>query len=161
MAIQAGTAVPTATLTVVDGSGTSQVSSTDFFSGKKVVVFGVPGAFTPTCSEKHLPGFIEHLGALQAKGVDTVACITVNDPFVVDAWLKDQNAEGVVMIADGSADYVKALGVDFDMSARGFGVRSARFAMIVDNGTVTHIGVEEATKDHDVSSATAILAVIG
>lgn len=161
MPLQTGDTLPSATLTVVGDNGPESISTADFFNDKTVVVFGVPGAFTPTCSEKHLPGFIEYADALRAKGADTVACITVNDPFVVTAWANAQAVKGVTMLADGSADYVKALGMSLDMSERGFGIRSARFALIAKNGVISYIAQEPTPKDHTVSAATTILEQLG
>jgi peroxiredoxin len=126
--------------------------------GKKIVIFGLPGAFTPTCSAKHLPGYVQHYDALKAKGVSEIWCLATNDAFVMAAWGRDQKAGGKVrMLADGSVAYTKALGLELDLTARGMGVRTNRFAMIVDNGVVKHVAVEEPGK-FEVSSAEAILA---
>jgi len=160
MPIKIGDTVPTASLTQLGADGPEALSTADLFSGKTVIVFGVPGAFTPTCSEAHLPGFLAQLDALKAKGVDTVACITVNDPFVVTAWAKAQGVNGITMLCDGNADYVSELGMDIDMSARGFGIRSSRFAMIVKDGTVAHVAQEAIPKDHGISSADAMLVAL-
>jgi len=160
MSIQVGEPLPSGALTQVSATGASTTSSEDLFSGKKVVLFGIPGAFTPTCSEAHLPGFIENYDAIMAKGVDTVACITVNDPFVVAAWAAAKEVEHIMMLADGNADYITALGMNVDMSARGFGVRSARFAMIVENGEAIYVAREDVPKNHDVSSAHSVLAFL-
>jgi len=157
MAIKLGDTLPSAEFTVVTDSGTENLSSEAIFDNKTVVLFGVPGAFTPTCSEAHLPGYIEHYPALVSAGVDTVACITVNDPFVVSAWMKAQQVKNVMMLADGNADFVSALGMDVDMTARGFGKRSARFAMIVKNGIAQYVAREEVPRDHGVTAAKAIL----
>ena len=127
------------------------------FSGKKVVLFAVPGAFTPTCSAKHLPGFVEQADAIRAKGVDTIACVAVNDVFVMDAWGKNQNAaDKVQMLADGSADFARALDVELDLVGRGLGVRSRRYSMIVEDGTVTQLNLEEGG-GYEVSDAGTIL----
>jgi len=132
----------------------------DLAKGKKIVIFGLPGAFTPTCSAQHLPGYIQHFDDLQAKGVDEIWCMSVNDGFVMAAWGREQNAGGKVrMMADGSADYAKKLGLEFDLVAKGMGMRCQRFAMVVDDGVVKHIAVENGGK-LDVSSAEAILAVL-
>lgn len=126
--------------------------------GRKIVIFGVPGAFTPTCSMKHLPGYIEHYEALKSKGVDEILCMAVNDAFVMAAWGRDQRAIGKVrMLGDGSAEYAKKLGLDRDLSGGGMGTRSRRFAMIVDDGIVQYIGVEESGK-FEVSNVEAVLA---
>jgi peroxiredoxin len=135
-----------------------EVDVLEAVKGKKVVIFGLPGAFTPTCSAKHVPGYVQHHDALKAKGVAEVWCLATNDAFVMAAWGRDQKAAGKVrMMADGSAVYTKALGLELDLTARGMGVRTNRFAMIVDNGVVQHIAVEAPGK-FEVSSAEAILA---
>jgi peroxiredoxin len=121
------------------------------------VLFALPGAFTPTCSAAHLPGFVANADKLKAKGVDEIVCLAVNDVFVMDAWGKAQNADEIHMVADGSADFAKAVGLELDLTARGMGVRSQRYAMIVDDGTVTALALDEAGK-LDVSSAEAIMA---
>jgi peroxiredoxin (alkyl hydroperoxide reductase subunit C) len=140
--------------------GPAPVTSADLFGGKKVVLFAVPGAFTPTCSAKHLPGFVGNADAIKAKGVDTVACLSVNDPFVMGAWGKDQNVgSNVMMLADGAAAFNTAMGLDWDLSAKGLGVRSQRYVMVIDDGTVTHLAVEEAGA-FDVSSAESVLSVL-
>lgn len=133
------------------------MSTDDLFAGKKVVLVSVPGAFTPTCSMNHLPGFVEQAEALRGKGVDTIACMAVNDVFVMDAWGKDRGVgDDVVMLADGNGDYAKALGLEFDGSAFGMGTRGQRFAIVVDDGVATHVGVE-APGQFEVSKAEAIL----
>lgn len=158
MAIKVGDTIPSMKLMMATPDGPKETSTDDVFKGKKVVLFAVPGAFTPTCSAKHLPGFVQHADALKAKGVDTVACIAVNDAFVLGAWAKDQGADGkVVMLADGSGAFTKALGLELDLVSRGMGVRSQRYALIADNAKVTHIGVEEPG-GFDVSRAEAVLA---
>jgi peroxiredoxin len=126
--------------------------------GKKIVIFGLPGAYTPTCSAKHVPGYVQNFDALKAKGVNEIWCLATNDAFVMAAWGRDQNVGGKVrMLADGSVNYTKALGLELDLTARGMGVRTNRFAMIVDNGVVKHVAVEGPGK-FEVSSAEAILA---
>lgn len=126
--------------------------------GKKIVIFGLPGAYTPTCSAKHVPGYVQNCDALKAKGVNEIWCLATNDAFVMAAWGRDQNVDGKVrMLADGSVNYTKALGLELDLTARGMGVRTNRFAMIVDNGVVKHVAVEGPGK-FEVSSAEAILA---
>ena len=130
----------------------------DLVKGKKIVIFGLPGAFTPTCSLKHLPGYVEHAAELKAKGVDEVWCIAVNDHFVMAAWGREQQAAGKVrMMADGSAAYVKSLGLDRDLTPNGMGIRSQRFAMIVDDGVVQYLGIEASGK-FEVSNVEAVLA---
>jgi peroxiredoxin len=160
MAIKVGEKIPSVTLQHKNADGVQSVSTDDFFKGKKVVIFAVPGAFTPTCSAKHLPGFVKNADAIKAKGVNEIACVAVNDAFVMDAWGKDQKADGkVTMLADGSAKLAKALGLDLDLTERGLGVRSQRYAMVVDNGTVKLLNVEEAGA-FDKSSAETILAAL-
>jgi peroxiredoxin len=130
----------------------------DLVKGKKIVIFGLPGAFTPTCSAQHLPGYIENFEPLQAKGVDEIWCLAVNDAFVMAAWGREQKAGGKVrMMADGSADYTRKLGLEFDLTAKGMGLRCQRFAMVVDDGVVKHLAVEAGGK-FEVSSAEAVLA---
>jgi len=159
MAISVGSKVPSATLQKKTAEGVQQVSTDDLFKGRKVVVFAVPGAFTPTCSAKHLPGYVQNAAALKGKGVDTIACISVNDAFVMEAWGKDQKAEGKVeMLADGSAAFAKALGLDLDLTARGMGVRAKRFAMIVEDGTVKQLLVEPNPGELVESSAENVLS---
>jgi peroxiredoxin (alkyl hydroperoxide reductase subunit C) len=141
-------------------SGPADISSDELFAGKKVVLFALPGAFTPTCSAKHLPGFVQQAEAIKAKGVDTIACLSVNDAFVMGAWGKDQGvSDKVLMLADGSADLTKALGLELDLNSRGFGLRSQRYAMIVDDGVVTAVNVEQGGA-FEVSSAEAILEAL-
>ena len=165
MTIQPGQALPQGQLsefieTETEGCalGPNNFSLPEVTRGKKIVIFGVPGAFTPTCSAKHLPGFIEQASAFKAKGVDEIWCLAVNDPFVMGAWGRDQKAGGKVrMMADGSADYTRKLGLELDLTARGLGMRCQRFAMIVDDGVVKHLAVEAPGK-FEVSSAEAVLA---
>lgn len=158
MTIQTGDKLPDATFVKVTESGPEQVSTADYFKGRRVALFSVPGAFTPTCSAKHLPGFVQNADALKAKGVDTIACTAANDVFVMNAWGKDQKCgDKVVMLADGSADFAKAMGLDLDLNARGMGHRSSRYSMIVDNGTITKLNVEEAGA-FEVSSAEHMLS---
>jgi len=157
MTIKVGDKMPAGTLTLVTNDGPQKVSAEEFFKGKKVVLFSVPGAFTPTCDAKHLPGFVEKAGDLRAKGVNTVACIAVNDAFVMKAWGKSQSCDGKVqMIADGNAEYTKALGLEMDASGFGMGTRGQRFALIVDNGVVKSVNVEEKG-EFKVSSAEHVL----
>ncbi|MEK9646312.1 MAG: peroxiredoxin [Alphaproteobacteria bacterium] len=158
MAIGVGEKVPSGTLTKMGPEGPQPVSTDELFGGKKVVLFAVPGAFTPTCSAKHLPGFVEKAAEIKAKGVDTIACLSVNDPFVMGAWGKDQNVgDKVEMLADGSAKYTQELGTVLDLTERGLGVRSSRYSMIVDDGTVTQINLEEGGA-FEVSDADTILS---
>jgi peroxiredoxin (alkyl hydroperoxide reductase subunit C) len=144
MTIKVGDKIPSVTLNVMTEDGPDAVETNDFFAGKKVAIFGVPGAFTPTCSAKHLPGFVANADALKAKGIDAIACLSVNDPFVMGAWGKDQNVgDAVSMLADGSANFTKATGLELDLTARGLGVRCQRFAMVVDDGTVSSLHIDE------------------
>ena len=160
MTIKVGDKVPSAKLKVMTAEGIKEIATDDFFKGKKVVLFAVPGAFTPTCSAKHVPGFVQHAAALSDKGVDTIACLSVNDAFVMGAWGKDQKADGkVVMLADGNGDFTRAVGLELDATANGLGKRSKRYAMIVDNGVVTTLNVE-APGAFEVSSAEAILKAL-
>jgi glutaredoxin/glutathione-dependent peroxiredoxin len=158
MTIQVGDSIPSAKLMQGTAEGPKEISTEELFGGKTVVLFGVPGAFTPTCSAKHLPGYVQNYDALKAKGVDTVACMAVNDAFVMGAWGKDQGVgDKVMMLADGSADFTKKLGLELDLVARGLGVRSQRFVLVAKDGKVTHVAVE-APGAFEVSKAETILA---
>ena len=157
MTLNAGDSIPEMTLTLVDEEGPKPVSTQDFFGGKTVVLFAVPGAFTPTCSARHLPGFKDHAADFKAKGVDVVACISVNDYFVMKAWAKDQGIDQeVVMLADGNGDFAKAVGLQLDGSGFGMGPRSQRYAMIVKDGKVEQLFVE-GKGEFKVSSAEYVL----
>ncbi len=158
--IKTGDAIPTMKLSAATAEGPKEMSTADVFAGKKVVLFATPGAFTPTCSVRHVPGFLQNMDALKAKGVDTVACTAVNDVFVMDAWRKELGVDDrILMLADGSGVLAKALGLELDLTARGLGIRSQRYAMVVEDGKVTHLGVE-APGDFDVSKAESVLAVL-
>ena len=160
MTIKIGDRLPDAKLVKVTPDGPDQVSTGDFFAGRRVALFSVPGAFTPTCSAKHLPGFVEQAQAFHDKGVDEIACTAVNDAFVLDAWAKAGNAGGkVTMLADGNAEFAKATGLDMDSSAYGMGIRSKRYAMLVNDGVVEALHVE-APGEFKVSSAEHLLASI-
>lgn len=159
MTIQVGDKVPTANFKVMGAEGPQDMSSDDVFAGKKVVFFAVPGAFTPGCSMTHLPGFVVNADAIKAKGVDTIACMSVNDAFVMGAWGQAQNAEEILMLADGNGDFTAALGMELDASGFGMGSRAKRFGMIVEDGTVTHVAVE-APGEIKVSSAEAMLDLV-
>jgi peroxiredoxin len=144
MSIKVGDKIPSTTLMQMKDGGPKPVKTDDLFAGKKVVVFALPGAFTPTCSAKHLPGFVQNADAIKAKGVDAIACVSVNDAFVMGAWGEQQKVgDKIMMLADGNGDLTKALGLELDGSRFGMGKRSQRFAMIVDNGVVTKLNVEE------------------
>ncbi len=160
MTIKVGDTIPSMKLMTPTADGPKEIGTDEIFKGKKVVMFAVPGAFTPTCSAKHLPGFVQDADAIHAKGVDTIVCLAVNDVFVLGAWAKDQGAgDKVLMLADGSGAFTKALGLELDLVARGLGVRSQRFALVADDGKVTHLAVE-APGGFDVSRAEAILAAL-
>lgn len=158
MTIKAGDKMPEGGFAVMTAEGPGGMTTDELFSGKKVVIFSVPGAFTPTCSAKHLPGFVESATAIKAKGVDTVACMSVNDVFVMDAWGKSAGAEGkVTMLADGNCDYAKALGLEIDASGFGMGMRGSRFALVVDDGVVSQAYIEAAPTDLAASAAENVL----
>ena len=159
--IGVGDRLPEATFRVLGSEGIEKMTTSDIFSGRKVVVFAVPGAFTPTCHLKHLPGFIDNADAFKKKGVHTVACIAVNDPFVLDAWSKAASGRGnVLFLSDGNAEFTKAIGLDFDGSGIGLGTRSKRYAMLVDDGVVKILKVEESPAIADVSTAENLLAEV-
>ena len=160
MTVQIGDRVPAATMAVMAADGPSTLTSSALFDGNRVVLFALPGAFTPTCSQAHLPGFVVHADEIIAKGVDRIVCLSVNDAFVMDAWGKAQNADDrVMMVADGSAEFTLATGLEVDLSSRQMGLRSQRYAMIVDDGVVTALEVE-APGQFEVSSAEAILKLL-
>jgi glutaredoxin/glutathione-dependent peroxiredoxin len=160
MSVKVGDSIPSMKLNVGTAEGPKEVSTDDLFKGKKVVMFAVPGAFTPTCSAKHLPGFVQNVDAIKAKGVDTVICVAVNDAFVMGVWGKDQGvSDKIVMLADGSAALTKALGLELDLTARGLGIRSQRYALVAEDGKVTHLAVE-APGGFEVSKAESILAAL-
>jgi Peroxiredoxin len=154
--IQVGDSIPDATITVITNDGQENVSAGEYFAGKKAVLFALPGAFTPTCSEAHLPGFVMQFDAIKDKGVDTVACLSVNDSFVMKAWQDAQNAEHLVMIADGGAALTQAMDLVLDTGDFG-GVRSRRYSMIVDDGKVTHLNLEDGG-GYEVSDAETVLS---
>jgi peroxiredoxin len=158
MTIKTGEKIPSIQLKTLGADGMKTVSTDDLFKGKKVVLFALPGAFTPTCSMQHLPGFVKNADKLRAKGVDTIACLSVNDAFVMDAWGRDQKVgDKVLMLADGNADFSKAVGLTEDDSEYGMGIRACRYALIAENGVVKTLAVEEGDA-FDVSSAESILA---
>ncbi|MBS24283.1 MAG: peroxiredoxin [Gammaproteobacteria bacterium] len=156
MTVQVGDKVPSATFKVMTADGPQDMSTDEVFSGKKVVLFAVPGAFTPGCSMTHLPGFVVNADAIIAKGADTIACLAVNDAFVMGAWGQAQNAEEILMLADGNGEFTAALGLELDASGFGMGNRAQRFGMIVDDGTVSYLGIE-APGEIKVSSAETML----
>ena len=159
MTIRIGDRIPSAVLNQMSEQGPQPTSTTDYFAGRKVVLFSVPGAFTPTCSAYHLPGFVEHADEFSGKGVDAIACVAVNDVFVMHAWGKSANADGIDMLADGNGDFAAALGLEMDGSAFGMGKRSQRFALVADDGIVTQLLVE-APGEFRVSSAESVLATL-
>lgn len=160
MTIKVGDSIPAVKLMQAGAEGPREIDTGEFFKGRTVVLFGVPGAFTPTCSAKHMPSFLENAAALKAKGVDAIACMAVNDPFVMGAWAKDQGiTDQVTMLADGSAVFTRAMGLEFDLTARGLGVRSQRFALVAKDGKVTHLAIE-APGAFEVSSGQAVLAAL-
>ena len=155
MSIQVGDTIPAVTLKVMGEKGPQDISTDDIFKGKKVVLFAVPGAFTPGCTLTHLPGYVVNADKIKAKGVDTIACMAVNDAFVMGAWQKDQNAERITMLADGNAELAKALGLELDATGGCMGIRSKRFALIANDGVVEYLGVD--AKGVDKSSADTVL----
>ena len=160
MTIKVGDTVPSITLRQMTTDGIKEVSTDELLGGKKVVLFALPGAFTPTCSSKHVPGFIENAEALKGRGVEAIACVSVNDAFVMDAWGRDLGVgDSVLMLADGNADFTRAVDLMLDGSGIGFGLRSQRYAMIVDDGVVKHLAVEDGT-GLDVSAAERTLAML-
>jgi glutaredoxin/glutathione-dependent peroxiredoxin len=160
MMIKVGDKMPSGTLTLATKDGPQKISADEYFKGRKVVLFSVPGAFTPTCDAKHLPGFVEKAGDIKGKGVGAIACLSVNDAFVMKAWGKSQNTEGKVdMLADGNAEYTRLLGLDMDATGFGMGTRGQRFSLVIDNGVVKQINVE-AKGEFKVSSAEHVLGQI-
>jgi len=160
MTIKVGDHIPSMKLMTSTPDGPKEIVTDDIFKGKKVVLFATPGAFTPTCSAKHLPGFVEHADEILGKGVDTIVCMAVNDAFVMGAWGKEQGVgDKILMLADGSAALTKALGLELDLTTRGLGVRSQRFALVAQDGAVTHLAVEQPG-GFDVSRAEAVLGVL-
>ncbi len=154
-----GDKIPSATLKIMGEKGPQDLSTDELFAGKKVVLFAVPGAFTPTCSMAHLPGFVALADKIKDKGVDTIACLSVNDAFVMDAWGKGANAEELLMVSDWDAGFSKALDLTMDASGFGLGVRSQRFALIAEDGVITHLAVE-APGQFEVSKAEAVLEAL-
>ena len=158
MTIKVGDALPQVNLMTTTTDGVAPTTTDDVFKGKRVGLFAVPGAFTPTCSAKHMPGFKAHLDELKAKGLDAIACISVNDAFVMKAWAKDQGVDGeIIMLADGNGDFTKAIGLELDGSRFGMGPRSQRYSMVVDDGVVKELNVESGG-EYRVSSAEYMLA---
>jgi peroxiredoxin len=160
MTIKIGDKIPSVTLRYLTPEGPKGVGSDEFFAGKRVVLFGLPGAFTRTCSERHLPSYVTHYAELKAKGVDTIACLAVNDPFVMGAWGKQHQADDkVVMLGDGSGDFTRAIGLELDRIKEAMGIRSQRYSMLVEDGVVKALHVEQPGQ-YDVSSAEAMLKAL-
>jgi peroxiredoxin len=158
MTIKIGDSLPEATFRLITSDGPRPVTTGEFFKGKKVVLFGLPGAFTPTCHKNHLPGFIANEAAIKAKGIDAIAMTSVNDPHVLSAWSKATGSDGKIeFLADGNADFAKAAGLEFDASAGGLGLRSKRYSMLVDNGVVKSLNVEDSPGKADISGADQLL----
>ena len=158
MSIQVGEKLPSLTLKTMGDNGPEEITTDSIFDCKKVVLFALPGAFTPGCSNTHMPGFVIHADAIKAKGVDSIVCLAVNDAFVMGAWGETQNAEELLLIADGSGTFTSAIGMELDLTAAGLGVRSQRYAMIVVNGVVEAINLDEGTIEK--STAEAILQLL-
>jgi glutaredoxin/glutathione-dependent peroxiredoxin len=161
MTIQVGDKIPSATFRYVSPEGPKEITSDELFRGKRVVLFAVPGAFTPACSQRHLPGYVEKAADLKGKGIDTIACIAVNDQAVMGAWGASQNVgDKIMMLADGSGDFARAVGMDIDLSRAGLGTRSKRYSMLVEDGTVKALNVEQSPGQVDLSSADAMLKAL-
>jgi len=159
MSIKVGDALPEATLISITPTGPAPLATRDLFSGKKVVLFGVPGAYTGVCTKQHMPGYVQEYDAMKAKDVDTVACLAVNDPAVLTAWANECGADGkILMLSDWNADYVKKLGLDFDGTKFGLGIRSRRFSAIIDNGVLKELNVEDVPAQVTSSGAAATLS---
>jgi len=158
MTIQVGDKIPDSTFTTLTSEGPQPITSADLFDGKKVALFAVPGAFTPTCHRDHLPGFIEHAARIKARGVDTIACVSVNDAFVMGAWDAQSGSDGAVLfLADGNGDFTRAVGLEMDGTGFGMGERSRRYSMIVEDGKVTVLNIEPAAGQAEVSGAANLL----
>lgn len=159
MTIKIGDRVPDVVMNHMTPDGPAEITSQELFGGKKVVLFALPGAFTPTCSASHLPGFVANADKIKAKGVDDIVCLSVNDAWVMDAWGKDQNADEIHMVGDGSCNFTQAVGLELDRTDGGMGIRSQRYAMIVEDGVVTALEIEEP-RQFEKSSAEAMLALL-
>ena len=157
MTIKVGDRVPTSTFMVMTAEGPKPMTTDELFKGKKVVLFAVPGAFTPTCHKNHLPGFVKNMAGIKGKGVDTIAVTGVNDVFVMDAWKKASGGDGIEFLADGSGNWAKALGLSVDLNERGLGLRSQRYAMLVDDSVVKTLNVEDTPGKADISGAENLL----
>ncbi|MET0868667.1 MAG: peroxiredoxin [Pseudorhodoplanes sp.] len=157
MAIKVGDTLPNTTFRVMTAEGPKPKPAEEVFKGRKVVLFAVPGAFTPTCSKNHLPGFVKNAAEIKAKGIDAIAVTAVNDPFVMDAWKKAAGSDDIEFLADGSADFAKAVGLELDASAGGLGMRSKRYCMVIDDGVLKSLAIEDSPGKADVSGADALL----
>ena len=161
MTVTVGDKLPSVTLRQVTPEGPKEITTDEFFRGKMVALFAVPGAFTPACSQRHLPGYVDKAADIKAKGVNEVACVAVNDPAVMTAWGKDQRTEGkVTMLADGSGDFARALGLELDLTKAGLGMRSKRYSMLVENGVVKSLNVEQQPGQVEASGADAMLRAL-
>lgn len=159
MAVQVGDSIPEVTLKIMGEKGPQDITTAEIFGGKKVVLFAVPGAFTPTCSAAHLPGFVASADKIKAAGVDSIVCLSVNDAFVMDAWGKGQNAEEIMMVGDGNGELTAAMGLEMDGSGFGLGMRSSRYSLIAEDGKITALNLEKGGA-YEVSSADVILAAL-
>ena len=159
MTVQVGDSIPEVSMKIMGDQGPQDISTADIFSGKKVVLFAVPGAFTPTCSAAHLPGFVASADKIKEKGVDSIVCVSVNDAFVMDAWGKGQNAEEIMMVGDGNGEFTKAMGVEMDGSGFGLGTRSIRYSLIAEDGKITALNLEKGGA-FEVSSAETIMEAL-
>ena len=161
MTINVGDRIPSVTLKQLTSEGVKEFTTDEIFRGKRIVLIAVPGAFTPACSQRHLPGYVDRAADIKAKGIDEIACVAVNDAFVMGAWGRDQKAEGKVrMLADGSGDFARTLGLELDLSKGGLGIRSKRYSMLVDDGVVKSLNVEQQPGQVDVSGAEAMLKAL-
>ncbi len=161
MTIKVGDKIPDGKFTVMGPDGPAARTTSEVFSGKKVALFAVPGAYTPTCNNQHMPGFVDRVAELKGKGIDTIACTAVNDIFVFDKWAKDAGADGKIdMLSDGSGEFAKSVGLDIDLSGFGMGVRSKRYAMLVDDGVVKVLNIDESPPAHDKSSAATLCSMV-
>jgi len=161
MTINVGDRIPSVTLKQLTSEGVKELTTDEIFRGKRVVLIAVPGAFTPACSQRHLPGYVDKAADIKAKGIDEIACVAVNDAFVMGAWGRDQKAEGKVrMLADGSGDFTRALGLELDLSKGGLGMRSKRYSMLVDDGVVKSLNVEQQPGQVDLSGVEAMLKAL-
>ncbi len=162
MTIKIGDKLPDATFMTMGAEGPKPLTTSEIFAGKKVALFAVPGAYTPTCHQQHMPGFVAHLDELKGKGVEQVVCTSVNDVFVMDQWGKEAGAgANILMVADGNGDFAKSIGLDIDLTGFGMGVRSKRYAMLVNDGFVEVLNIDEMPPEHDLSSAATLCSAIG